>query len=131
MPLVCKALASSPGSGNKKLAYWQLGNEPDLFKTSSQGPVRPSWWNETDYVQEWLNKTHIIKDLVQKKCPEVILQEKFKFYAPSFAGTGNSLNMIRTWQQGIDADEDITFVDSHKCALPFSRSPPFLPNQLH
>lgn len=41
VPLVCKALAGD------KLASWTLGNEPDLFKTSAQGPVRPSWWNET------------------------------------------------------------------------------------
>ncbi|KEF59123.1 uncharacterized protein A1O9_03967 [Exophiala aquamarina CBS 119918] len=113
VPLVCKALASSPDSNNERLAYWQLGNEPDLFKTSSQGPVRPSWWNETDYVQEWLNKTHIIRDLVQKNCPEILPQDKFRFYGPSFAGTGNSLNMITTWKKGIDADQDISFVDSH------------------
>lgn len=108
VPLACKAL------GNGKLAYWQLGNEPDLYKTSSQGPVRPSWWNETDYVQEWLNKTRIMKQLVQENCPEVVAQGKFKFYAPSFGGAGNSLNLIRTWNAGLDADNDIAFIDSHK-----------------
>jgi len=107
VPLVCKALSDG------KLAYWQLGNEPDLYKTSSQGPVRPSWWNETYYVQEWLNKTELIKQLVQENCPEVIEQGKFKFYAPSFAGAGNSLNMITTWQAGLGADGDISFIDSH------------------
>ena len=34
----CKAL-----EGNKLFA-WELGNEPDLFKTSSQGVVRPADW---------------------------------------------------------------------------------------
>ena len=63
VPLVCKALAAD------KLAYSQLGNEPDLFKTSSQGPVRPRWWNETYYVQEYLNKTHIMRDIVSHDCP--------------------------------------------------------------
>jgi hypothetical protein len=109
VPLVCKALAST-----SKLAFWQLGNEPDLYKTSSQGPVRPSWWNETDYVDEWVNKTHIIKQLVQQNCPEVIDQGKFRFYAPSFGGTSNSLNLITTWAAGLDVDGDIGFIDSHK-----------------
>lgn len=107
VPLVCKALNGS------KLAYWQLGNEPDLYKTSSQGPVRPAWWTESDYVDEWLNKTESMRSLVQRSCPEVIKQGKFKFYSPSFAGTGNSLNMIKTWQAGLDSDGDIAFIDSH------------------
>lgn len=77
--------------------------------------MRPASWNETDYVQEWLNKTRsVIRALVMENCPEVIDQGKFAFYAPSFAGTGNSLNLIKTWDQGIDADHDIAFVDSHK-----------------
>ena len=108
VPLVCKAL------GTNKVAYWEMGNEPDLFKTSSQGPVRPSWWNETEYVQEWLNKTRIMRQLVQQNCPDIIAQGKFEFYAPDFAGTSNSLNLITTWQAGLDADNDIAFIDSHK-----------------
>lgn len=107
VPSVCKALNGS------KLAYWQLGNEPDLFKTSSQGPVRPSWWNETYYVEEWLNKTELIRSLIQQDCPEVIQDAKFQFYAPSFAGTGNSLNMIKAWQAGLNNDGNIAFIDSH------------------
>lgn len=107
VPLVCKALNAS------KLAYFQLGNEPDLYKTSAQNAVRPSWWNETDYVAEWLNKTRIIRQQVQKYCPEVLSDGKFKFYAPSFAGTSNSLNMITTFQAGLNSDHDIAFIDSH------------------
>lgn len=107
VPLVCTALNGS------RLAYFQLGNEPDLFKTSSQGPVRPASWNETSYVDEWLNKTGLIRELVQQNCPDVIEQGKFKFYAPSFAGTSNSLSMIRTWQAGLNNDGDIAFIDSH------------------
>ncbi|KAK4938874.1 hypothetical protein LTR10_020781 [Elasticomyces elasticus] len=107
VPLVCKALDTI------KLAYFQLGNEPDLYKTSSQGPVRPSWWNETDYVEEWLNKTRLIRQIVQQDCPDVITQGKFKFYAPSFGGAGNSLNLITTWNAGLDTDNDIAFIDSH------------------
>lgn len=75
--------------------------------------MRPRWWNETDFVDEWLNKTDIIRSSVQQHCPEVIEQNEFKFYAPSFAGTGNSLNMIKTWQAGLNSGNDIAFVDSH------------------
>ncbi|EHY59101.1 hypothetical protein HRR83_001629 [Exophiala dermatitidis] len=107
VPLVCKALDTN------KLAYWQLGNEPDLFKTSAQGPVRPAWWNEADYVEEWLNKTRTIRQLVEQNCPEVLSSGRFRFYAPSFAGTSNSLNLITTWTAGLDADNDIAFIDSH------------------
>lgn len=109
IPLVCKALAGD------KLAYWQMGNEPDLYKTSSQGPVRPATWNESIYVAEWLNKTRTMKQVIQQNCPEVIEQGKFQFYAPSFAGAGtNNLDTVRTWSLGLDADKDIAFIDSHK-----------------
>lgn len=107
VPLVCKALSGD------KLAYWTLGNEPDLFKTSAQGPVRPPWWNETDYVNEYLNKTRLMRSIVQENCPEVISSNKFRFYSPSFAGTGNSLNMIKTFAAGLDTDKEIAFIDSH------------------
>ena len=107
IPLACKALSGD------KLAYWQLGNEPDLFKTSSQGPVRPAWWNETYYVEEWLDKTDLMRKVIEQDCPEVVEAGKLRFYAPSFAGTGNSLNMIRTWNAGLDSRHDIAFIDSH------------------
>jgi len=42
VPYVCKALEGG------KLLHWELGNEPDLFKTSAQGPVRPANWTEQD-----------------------------------------------------------------------------------
>lgn len=107
VPLVCKALAGD------KTAFWQLGNEPDLFKPSAQGPVRPSWWNESEYVAEYLNKTEIMRSIVSRDCPEVIEEGKFKFYAPAFAGTSNSLNLITTWEEGLDADNEIALIDSH------------------
>lgn len=64
-------------------------------------------------MEEWLNKTKFIKSLVQEDCPKILVDHKFKFYAPSFAGTGNSLNMIETWEAGLDNDNDIALVDSH------------------
>ncbi|ETN46982.1 uncharacterized protein HMPREF1541_01172 [Cyphellophora europaea CBS 101466] len=107
VPLVCKVLTSD------KLAFFTLGNEPDLFKTSAQGPVRPAGWDESDYVAEYLNKTRTMRQIVERDCPAVIEQGKFRFYSPSFAGTSNSLNIIKTFSSGLDTDQEIAFIDSH------------------
>lgn len=64
-------------------------------------------------MEEWLNKTDLIRSLVQQNCPEVIQEGTFNFYAPSFAGTSNSLNMIKTWQAGLNSDNEVGFIDSH------------------
>ena len=105
VPYVCKALEGG------RLLHWQLGNEPDLFKTSS---VRPSNWTEQDYINEWLNGTRGIREVMQQTCPDLASDDNYTYYAPSFAGTNNSLDPIVTWQDGLDADNDIAFIDSHK-----------------
>lgn len=107
-PLACKALA------NGKLLWWEYGNEPDLYSTSSQGPVRPSNWNESDYVAEWLNGTRAIKEQVAVACPEMATNDSFGFYSPSFGGTNNHLKPVRTWNDGLDADGDVKLFSSHK-----------------
>lgn len=107
VPLVCKALE------NGKLAYWELGNEPDLYKTSAQGVVRPSSWNEQAYVNEWLNKTRAIKAVLSKSCPNLTTDDLYKYIAPSFAGTSNSLDAIIAWRDGLDTDKDIALISSH------------------
>jgi len=47
VPLVYKTFKQSGG-----FYHWELGNEPDLYKTSTQGVVRPSRWSGSDYVEE-------------------------------------------------------------------------------
>lgn len=126
VPLACQALSGG------KLAYWELGNEPDLFKTSAQGIVRPSSWNESDYVTEWLEGTRLIKSLVAENCPD----EPYSYMAPSFAGTHNSLDPVRTWHAGLDTDQDIALISSHKydCSPPLplpQRSSTNTSTQLH
>jgi len=104
----CKTLA------NGKLAYWELGNEPDLYSTSAQGPRRPLSWHEADYVREWLNGTRTIHSTIAQYCPSLASNNSFKFYAPSFAGTSaNHLNPITTWLDGLDTDKDIGIISSH------------------
>ena len=104
----CKALRG-------KLAYWELGNEPDLYKTSAQGPVRPSTWHEQDYANEWLHWTRALKVALAKACPDLATDAKYKYYSPSFAGTGgNSLDPITTWEDGLDTYKDIAIISSHK-----------------
>ena len=108
VPYVCKALEGG------KLAYWELGNEPDLYKTSSQGHVRPANWTEQDYVNEWLHWTRAIRTAMQGTCPDLASNQSFRFYAPSFGGAGNSLDPIVTWEDDLDADKDIAIISSHK-----------------
>lgn len=109
VPYACKALEGG------KLLHWELGNEPDLYKTSAQGPVRPANWNEEDYVHEWLHWTRAIRAAMQKACPALASNENYTYYAPSFAGTGgNSLDPIVTWEDGLDTDKDIAIISSHK-----------------
>ncbi len=60
--LACKALAGG------KLYMLEYGNEPDLFSTSAQGPVRPPGWNESTYVSQYLNGTRKIKELLKQSC---------------------------------------------------------------
>lgn len=106
--LACKAI------GKEKLYWWEYGNEPDLFATSSQGPVRPSNYNESDYVAEWLNGTRAIRGVLEKNCPDLLGNDTYGYLAPSFAGTNNHLKTLRTWADGIDEDGDIKLFSSHK-----------------
>ncbi|KAI0149897.1 glycoside hydrolase family 79 protein [Hypoxylon sp. NC0597] len=98
----CKAL------GKDKLYLWEYGNEPDLFS----GAVRPSDWNESDYVAEWLNGTRHVFNVLKENCPE-LGNETFGWLAPSFAGTNNHLKAPRTWTSGLNGDNDIKFFSSH------------------
>lgn len=104
VPLACKALQG-------KLLDWELGNEPDLFPTSSQGPVRPLTWHESEYVTEWLNLTSEIRYILATNPACTGLTRDF--IAPSFAGTSNYLDPVVTWRDGLDADKDIDLISSH------------------
>ncbi|OCK80416.1 glycoside hydrolase family 79 protein [Lepidopterella palustris CBS 459.81] len=107
VPLACKALSDG------KLLYWELGNEPDLYKTSAQGHTRPPSWDESDFVTEWKNGTAAIKDTMANACPDMVSASMFQWIAPSFAGTSNSLNPITTWKDGLDTASDIVLFSSH------------------
>jgi hypothetical protein len=104
VPFACKALTG-------RLAYWELGNEPDLMNLEL---VRPSGWSESDYVQEWLTWSRNIRKAMQKACPDLASNDKYKYIAPSFAGTGNlGLDPLLAWKAGLDADRDIALISSH------------------
>lgn len=105
IPLACKALEGG------KLLMWEYGNEPDLFSTSAQGPVRPPTWNESTYVSQWLNGSRQIKEGVAAACPDLA---SYGFLAPSFAGVENHLDPVTTWNDGLDVDKDIELISSHK-----------------
>jgi hypothetical protein len=108
VPLACKALRGG------KLLWWEYGNEPDLYSTSAQGPVRPSTWTEEIYVAQWLNGTRAIKSQLKKYCPDMLSNKNYGYLAPSFAGTNNHLKPVKTWEVGLDVDQDIRLISSHK-----------------
>lgn len=108
VPLACKALSH----GN--LYMWEYGNEPDLYSTSAQGPVRPANWNESWYVSQWLNGTRQIKRSLQQSCPHLLSNGTYGYLAPSFAGVGNHLKLPATWAAGLDTDGDVQLLSTHK-----------------
>lgn len=111
VPLACKAL------GGGKLLMWEYGNEPDLFSTSSQGPVRPPaplGWNESIYVGQWLNGTKQIRSSLQEACPDMLANGSYGYMAPSFGGVNNTLRLPATWMAGMDNDQDVKLVSTHK-----------------
>jgi hypothetical protein len=104
VPLACKALS------NGNFDYWELGNEPDLYRTK----IRPANWTEPDYVAEWLSKSRIIKRQLTKACPKMATGDVYKYVAPSFAGTANRLDALTAWRAGLDTDKDIGLNSMHK-----------------
>ena len=107
-PLACKALKDG------KFAYWEMGNEPDLFSGTTPYSKRPANWAESDYVTEWLSKAQLVKRQIAKACPEMAKEGAFKFIAPSFAGLTNSLDPLTTWKDGLDTNHDIKLNSMHK-----------------
>ncbi|KAJ5336963.1 hypothetical protein MYU51_006263 [Penicillium brevicompactum] len=105
--LACKAL------GGGKLEYWEIGNEPDLFKTTTPNSVRPANWTESDYVTEWLERERVIRRQLKKSCPEMLTDDGYKYIAPSFAGLTNSLDAVKTWQDGLNKDNIISLNSMH------------------
>lgn len=94
--VACKAI------GKDRLYWWEYGNEPDLFTTSNQGPVRSPEYNESDYVTEWLNGTRAIRDVIESNCPDLLSHDTYGYLAPSFAGINNHLKSSVTWADGLD-----------------------------
>lgn len=113
--LACKALGD-----DGKLLYWELGNEPDLFARSDNDSVRPTTWFEEDYVREWLNKTSLIQGKMRESCGDD--SATTKYIAPSFASvSGGALDMVVTWEDGLNKHHNIDQDSAHKYS-----SPPYL-----
>jgi hypothetical protein len=107
-PLACRALSR----GN--LYTWEYGNEPDLYSTSSQGPVRPPTWSEETYDYQWHNGTAEIRRQVERYCPELARQGQPRYMAPSFAGVSNFLKAPTAFKDGLDKYGDIELFSTHK-----------------
>jgi len=107
VPLVCEALGS-------RLAWWEYGNEPDLYSTSSHGPVRPANWTESIFVDQWLNGTAMIATLLKEHCIDVFANDSHGYLAPSFGGLGNTLNEYKSWTGGLNKQGNIKLFSTHK-----------------
>ncbi|KAI0810148.1 glycoside hydrolase family 79 protein [Xylaria sp. FL0064] len=105
--IACKTL------GKDRLYWWEYGNEPDLFATSSQGPVRPANYSESDYIAEWLAGTRAIKGVIAQNCPDMLSNETYGYIAPSFAGTANHLKAPLAWADGLDTDGTVRYFSTH------------------
>ena len=93
VPLACKAIGSW-------LSIWEYGNEPDLYL----GKWRPSSWNVSQYVAEWLNGTSHITQYLQSACPELGTP---KFMAPSFSSPGSAYSQVGAFQDGLDSQDAV------------------------
>jgi hypothetical protein len=108
VPYACKALSS----GN--FAAWEMGNEPDLFKRWS---ARPANWDEKGYVEDWKKNVELVRKALEKGCGEEwTTKQRYKWIAPSFAGTGtNGLDVVKTWDAGLKNSGDaLAKFSSHK-----------------
>jgi hypothetical protein len=102
----CKALS------HDNFLYWEMGNEPDLLKTYG---VRPNSWSEADLVKEWSDKVESVKESVKSACGDKwASEENFKWIAPSFAGTNNSLDTVKTWNAGLGKSAAVARWSAHK-----------------
>ncbi|KAG9564011.1 glycoside hydrolase family 79 protein, partial [Aureobasidium melanogenum] len=100
----CKAIGDN-------LAYWEYGNEPDLFVASGYRPLN---YSDADYVAEWLNGTSHIEQVIQQACPSL---QDTKFMAPSMAGVGANgymtLDPVKVFAEDLNADNNIGIISSH------------------
>lgn len=104
---ISKALGSS-------LEYFEIGNEPDLFKYWNR---RPSTWNVSDYVAEWQNASQVVQATLATTNPK--LAKNLAYFAPSFAGTdvgasSNSIGPFQAFEHGLDANKNIKVLSGHK-----------------
>ncbi|KAK4672308.1 hypothetical protein QC763_101970 [Podospora pseudopauciseta] len=107
VPLACKALSDG------KLYLWGYGNEPDLFSTAAQGPIRPPSWNESAYVWQWQNGTRTIHALVRQHCPDLARESEYGYMAPSHGGVGNRLKAHVSWAAGLNSGRNVRLYSTH------------------
>ncbi|KAK2060332.1 beta-glucuronidase [Colletotrichum caudatum] len=107
VPLACRAI------GRDRLDVWEYGNEPDLYSTSAQGPVRPPSWDEAVYVAQWLNGTREIARVLAEACPGSGPASPPAFKAPSNSGTSNRLRAPAQWAAGLNADRNVALFSTH------------------
>lgn len=99
--------------GANAIEVWEYGNEPNGFPNSGQYSVRGPDFREERYVQEWLNGTQAVQEVVERHCPDMAGDAFHGWTAPSliniqimtrpqYADNPNRivLNFTEVWAQG-------------------------------
>lgn len=77
------AEAACKSMGSDAIEVWEYGNEPNGYPNSGQYSVRGADFREEKYVQEWLNGTRAVQDVVAKHCPDMVGDTFGGWLAPS------------------------------------------------
>ncbi|KAF7192882.1 Beta-glucuronidase, partial [Pseudocercospora fuligena] len=95
-----------------QLYAWELGNEPDLYHVLA---ARPTSYDEIAYVAEWHNLTRAIESTVEAACPNLEVNERAGWYAPSFAAAPalSTLDQVVAWDEGLNSDESLKEYAAH------------------
>lgn len=103
--LTCRALGDN-------LYMFEVGNEPDHFISYFR---RPTNWTIEEYVEEWLEASQLVLDVMASACPQIAKQSP-GFFAPSFGGTdlGQPFSALTALQNGQDSRHDIRQISVHK-----------------
>ena len=97
------------------LEMFEIGNEPDSFSYWNR---RPSSWNISDYVTEWLAAQEVVVTAVSSGSRHSV---SIPYFAPSMAGTdaggsSSSIGPVPAFADGLDSQQIIKEVSGHKYA---------------
>jgi hypothetical protein len=120
------AQAACTYMGANATKVWEYGNEPNSFPNAGQYSVRGPDFKDGVYVQEWLNGTRAVQDVVAEHCPDMAGEAFAGWMAPSIVNiqtmtrpiyTDNPdrivLNLTEVWALGQNATSNVVQYGLH------------------